>query len=126
MRIGYKIWLDSNGKAFGDGPYRLLRLVDKTGSLHRAAAEMNMSYRKAWLMLNAVEGRLGFSLITRRVGGIAGGGSILTAQAREFLDRYEAFHEEVGQGLQKIYAKHFGSDNSWRPEPTSAPSDTSP
>ncbi len=108
MKLVYKIWLDSDGKAFGDGPYQLLRLVDETGSLHRAAAEMSMSYRKAWLMLKTMEERLGFSLLNRRVGGVAGGGSELTEKAREFLDRYQAFHAEAGEALQKIYVKYFG------------------
>jgi len=108
MKMAYKVWLDSDGKAFGDGPYQLLRLVDKTGSLHKAAAEMSMSYRKAWLMLNSMEHRLGFPLLSRRVGGIAGGGSELTEQARALLDRYEAFHREVEETLQGIYRKYFG------------------
>jgi molybdate transport system regulatory protein len=107
MRIMYKIWLDCDGKAFGDGPYQLLRLVDKTGSLHKAAAEMNMSYRKAWLMLNTMEGRLGFALLDRRVGGVAGGGSLLTEKAREFLDTYAAFRKDVEEDLQALYQKHF-------------------
>ncbi len=107
MKMVYKVWLDSDGKAFGDGPYELLRLVDKTGSLHKAAAEMNMSYRKAWLMLKAMEQRLGFCLLHRHIGGVAGGGSNLTDDARNFLDRYKAFHQEVEETLQKIYVKYF-------------------
>jgi molybdate transport system regulatory protein len=107
MRLAYKVWLDSDGKAFGDGPYRLLRLVEQTGSLHKAASEMNMSYRKAWLMLRAIEERLGFSLVERRVGGVAGGGSMLTERARGFLDQYEAFHREVDEALQGIYRRYF-------------------
>jgi molybdate transport system regulatory protein len=111
MKIVYKIWLDSDGKAFGDGPYELLQLVDKTGSLHKAAAEMNMSYRKAWLMLNAMEKRLGFALLVRRVGGIAGGGSLLTTKGKEFLDRYGAFRSDAEETLQALYRRHF-PDNS--------------
>lgn len=107
MKLAYKIWLDSDGKAFGDGPYSLLRLVDRTGSLHKAASEMTMSYRKAWLMLKTMEERLGFALLERHVGGALGGGSMLTAEAREFLDRYEAFHEEADRALHAIYKKHF-------------------
>jgi molybdate transport system regulatory protein len=93
MRIMYKIWLDCDGKAFGDGPYQLLRLVDKTGSLRKAAAEMNMSYRKAWLMLNTMEERLGFALLDRKVGGVAGGGSV--------------FRKDVEANLQALYQKYF-------------------
>jgi molybdate transport system regulatory protein len=107
MKMVYKVWLDSDGKAFGDGPYQLLRLVDKVGSLHKAAGEMKMSYRKAWLMLNSMENKLGFPLLTRHVGGVSGGGSELTEKAREFLNRYEAFHLEVETTLKDIYQKHF-------------------
>jgi molybdate transport system regulatory protein len=108
MKIGYKIWLDSDGKAFGEGPYQLLRRVQKTGSLHQAALEMKMSYRKAWLLLRTMEERLGFPLLSRRVGGADGGGSEVTTKGEEFMNRYEAFHREVEETLSQIYAKYFG------------------
>jgi molybdate transport system regulatory protein len=41
IRIGYKVWFDNNGKAFGDGPCELLKTLEETHSLHRAAKEMN-------------------------------------------------------------------------------------
>lgn len=108
MKIMYKVWLDSDGKAFGEGPFQLLRGVDRTGSLHQAAIEMKMSYRKAWLMLRAMEKRLGFSLLNRRVGGVAGGGSDLTDEARDFMVKYESFHREIEESLENIYQKYFG------------------
>jgi molybdate transport system regulatory protein len=107
MNIRFKIWLDSDGKAFGEGPYELLRRVESTGSLHRAAADMNMSYRKAWLVLRAIEKRLGFSLLDRKVGGVSGGGSTVTEEARRFMRRYEAFRKESQKALLRIYDKHF-------------------
>jgi molybdate transport system regulatory protein len=108
MKIRYKVWLDCDGKAFGEGPDKLLRRVEVTGSLHRAAADMKMSYRKAWLMLNAIERRLGITLIERRVGGVSGGGSRLTQEAHDFMKRYEAFRDEIEEALDLIYEKHFG------------------
>ena len=108
MKIMYKVWLDCDGKAFGEGPDRLLQRVETTGSLHKAAAEMKMSYRKAWLMLRAMEQRLGFTLLERKVGGVSGGGSQLTPAAREIMKRYEAFRKEVEGALQEIYTRHFG------------------
>ena len=108
MKIMYKVWLDCDGKAFGEGPDRLLQRVETTGSLHKAAAEMKMSYRKAWLMLRAMEQRLGFALLERKVGGVSGGGSQLTPAAREIMKRYEAFRKEVEGALQEIYTRHFG------------------
>jgi len=108
LKIAYKVWLDCNGKAFGEGPDRLLQRVEATGSLHRAAADMKMSYRKAWLMLKTMERRLGFALLERKVGGVSGGGSRLTPEARAFMKRYEAFRQEVEGSLREIYHKHFG------------------
>jgi len=67
-----------------------------------------MSYRKAWLMLKTMERRLGFVLLERKVGGVSGGGSRLTPEARLFMKRYEAFRREVEGSLQEIYRKHFG------------------
>lgn len=108
MKIMYRVWLDCDGKAFGEGPDRLLQKVETTGSLHKAAAELNMSYRKAWLMLQAIEKRLGFPLLERKTGGAYGGGSRLTPEARDLMKRYEAFRQEIEEKLQTIWAKHFG------------------
>jgi molybdate transport system regulatory protein len=107
MRVVYRVWLDNNGKAFGEGPYRLLKGVEKSGSLHQAAMEMKMSYRKAWLMLKTCEERLGLTLLERKTGGTSGGGSHLTAKGQEFIKRYERFRQDVRKGLERIYEKHF-------------------
>jgi molybdate transport system regulatory protein len=43
MRLIYKIWLEKNqGRAFGEGPYRLLKGVISTGSLMQSASGMGM------------------------------------------------------------------------------------
>ena len=49
MQAVTKIYfLNDNGeKFFGEGPCRLLRLVEQTGSLRAAAAAMEMAYSKA-------------------------------------------------------------------------------
>ncbi|MGB9630110.1 MAG: winged helix-turn-helix domain-containing protein [Thermodesulfobacteriota bacterium] len=108
MKIAYKVWLDNNGKAFGEGPYRLLRNVERTGSLWKAAAEIGMSYSKAWRLMRNLEERLNFPLLERRTGGAFGGGSLITPKARDLLQRYEKFRKDVQGALEKIYKKHFG------------------
>ncbi len=109
MKIGFKIWLDQNGKAFGDGPDELLRLVERRRSLHQAALQMNMSYSKAWRLIHTMEERLGFPLLERKVGGKFGGGSKITPEGRDLMNRYERFRKEIEKTVQKIYLKHFGS-----------------
>lgn len=107
MKVVYRVWLDNNGKVFGEGPYRLLKGVERLGSLHKAAMEMKMSYRKAWLTVNACEERLGFALIDRQTGGASGGGSHLTVKGKNFVKRYEEFRGETNKAIERIYRKHF-------------------
>ena len=107
MKISYKIWLDHHGKAFGDGPYELLRRVEKTKSLHQAANQMGMAYSKAWRLIRTLEQRLGFPLIERKVGGLFGGGSQITPKAKELMNLYGRFRKEVGEAIRKINQRHF-------------------
>jgi len=107
MKVVYKVWLDNEGKAFGEGPYELLRYVEETGSLHQAAIQMHMSYRKAWLTIRASEKRLGFALLERTVGGASGGGSQLTPSGRRFIRKYERFRKDVSKVLAKVFDRHF-------------------
>jgi molybdate transport system regulatory protein len=107
MKVAYKVWLDNNGKAFGEGPYRLLKGVEKTGSLRQAAIDMGMSYRKAWLTLHAAEEKLGFSLLERTIGGPSGGGSQITTAGADIIRNYESFRDEVRNSLEKLYDKYF-------------------
>jgi molybdate transport system regulatory protein len=108
MKVAYKIWLEEDGKAFGEGPYHLLKGVEKTGSLHQAAIEMDMSYRKAWVTINACEKRLGFALLDRKIGGHSGGGSGVTDEGKAFIARYELFRKELDATIESTFLKFFG------------------
>ena len=70
------------GKSFGKGPCILLKTIDKLGSLNKAAKELNMSYSKAWSIINRAERVLGYSLLETVTGGADGGGSYLTPKAK--------------------------------------------
>jgi molybdate transport system regulatory protein len=109
MKVVCKIWLDHNGKAFGEGPYELLKRVERTNSLHAAAHQMDMSYSKAWKLIQSMEKRLGFSLLDRKVGGLSGGGSRVTLKGKELMRRYAQFEKEARKAIEKAYQKHFGS-----------------
>jgi len=108
MKAVCKIWLDNYGKAFGEGPYELLKRVEKTNSLHEAALQMGMSYSKAWKLIQMMEKRLGFILLDKKIGGLSGGGSHVTPEGEEFLKRYERFKKEAAEAVEKVYRKHFG------------------
>jgi molybdate transport system regulatory protein len=107
MKVAYRVWLVSGGKAFGKGPYDLLKGIEKTGSLRQSAMSMGMSYRKAWGLLKDCEKQLGFALIERRVGGASGGYSKITAEGHTFLRGYETFCSEVKESIERIFQKNM-------------------
>jgi molybdate transport system regulatory protein len=107
VQLKYKLWLDYRGRAFGDGPARLLAGVEQSGSLRKAAQELGMSYNKAWRILHAAEQRLGFPLLDRSVGGSLGGGSNITPEARDLMIRYQAVAAEVDEVLTQVFQRHF-------------------
>ena len=102
------LFTDDNGiKFFGEGPCRLLRYVEKTGSLRAAAMEMEMAYSKASKILKQAENNLGFPLTTRSAGGKDGGGSTLTPQGKQLLRQYEAYRDACVKANQALYRQFF-------------------
>ncbi len=102
------VFVDENDqKFFGKGPCQLLRLVEQTGSLRAAAAAMGMAYTKALKLLKNAEDGLGFVLTERTAGGRSGGGSCLTRQGKEWIDRYEAYCNACIQANSRLYETFF-------------------
>ena len=96
LQVRSKVWLEIDGEpVLGQGREQLLRLIQATGSINAAAKEMGIPYRKAWTYLDAMERRLGYSLVSRRKGGVGGGTSLLTPEALLLLEGFDALQEGV-------------------------------
>ena len=104
----YKIWLEKDGKIFGEGPYRLLKGIQDSGSLNTSAKAMKMSYSQAYKLIKNIEKRLGFSLIISQTGGSGGGGSVLTKEALELMEKYRAFEKDCREAIHATFDKYFG------------------
>ena len=92
------IRIDFEGaEAFGPGKARLLELIDEHGSIRSAAAAMSMSYRHAWLLLQAVEDTFGAPVITTATGGAKGGGAKLTELGKSVVARYRAIETQAAK-----------------------------
>ena len=104
MAIKSKLWIEVEGEpVFGRGRRFLLEAIDSLGSINSAAKKVDISFRKAWSHINAMEERLGIKLVERQTGGKNGGGATLTSDARKFLKKYEALEK----GIQEIVDKRF-------------------
>jgi molybdate transport system regulatory protein len=97
-RLTIRIDFD-DGSGLGPGKVRLLELVDSTGSIRKAAAELGMSYRKAWLLLQALKGTFGTPLVQTASGGRSGGGTTLTPAGRDVVVRYRRLERTAGRAV---------------------------
>ena len=112
------LFLDEAGeKFFWEGPCRLLHAVEKTGSLRAAAQAMGMAYTKALKILRRAEQALGFAMTTRAAGGREGGGSRLTPQGKEWLQRYEAYRDACLAADRRLYLEFFPGERQTAPDP---------
>jgi molybdate transport system regulatory protein len=112
MKPEMRVYLmdDENRKFFGEGPYRLLRAVEETGSLRAAAGTMDMAYTRALKMLRHAEQAVGAPLTTRSTGGKDGGGSRLTPEGKELLTKYESYRDQCAEANRRIYHQIFSAE----------------
>lgn len=109
MEIRSKLWIEIKGEpVFGNGRRRLLEAIERYGSINRAAREINVSYRKAWSYIKAMEERLCIPLVERRAGGRHGGGATLTEDARAFIEKYEQLETGIQEIVDARFAEIFG------------------
>ena len=74
--------------AVGPGKIALLEAIDSTGSITAAAKFLDMSYRRAWLLLDEMNRSLRHPAVDSAKGGQHGGGSALTDEGRRMIDLY--------------------------------------
>ena len=69
----------------GPGKADLLQGVRETGSIAAAGRRMGMSYKRAWRLMETMNGYFGEPLAIASKGGKAGGGALLTPQGEKVL-----------------------------------------
>lgn len=104
LKINFRIWFykDTN-KLLGKGRIELLELIQKTGSISKAAKVMEMSYRQAWQMVEEMNERAESPLVEKQLGGKSGGGATLTILGRKYI---KAFHE-MNLKVEKFITKEL-------------------
>ena len=77
-----------NGAYMGPGRADLLQGIAETGSIAAAGRRMDMSYRRAWLLVEALQQEFGGAMVTTVIGGKRGGGAQLTPLGQSVLQQY--------------------------------------
>jgi molybdate transport system regulatory protein len=104
LQIRSKIWIERGGDVvLSEWRVELLEAIEANGSLSRAAEALDVPYRTAWERVKATEAELGMRLLESESGGADGGGSRLTAEARDVCRRFR----RVSSGIQEVVSRRF-------------------
>ena len=92
--LSLRIQLDPEGR-IGPGKIALLENIATHGSISAAGRAMEMSYRRAWMLVDEMNRALQHPVIDTATGGSHGGGAALTATGREVVARYQAIERSA-------------------------------
>src|SRR5665213_3294393 len=73
-------------RVLGPGKIRLLEAIRKTGSISQAGRSLDMSYRRAWLLVDDLNRSFREPVVTKQPGGANGGGAALTDFGIELIE----------------------------------------
>lgn len=77
-----------DGAMMGPGKAELLARIRETGSIAAAGRQMEMSYKRAWSLVEEMNAAFADPLVARVRGGQGGGGAQLTEAGGEVLALY--------------------------------------
>jgi molybdate transport system regulatory protein len=102
IKVNGSLWLESaSGHFFGPGPVELLERIAESGSISVAAKEMNMSYKKAWALVNTLNEHTVNPVVIPQAGGKKGGGSTITAEALELIAYHRLLRQRFAAFLEQ-------------------------
>lgn len=102
LKLQIRILLEQN-IAFGPGKADLLEAIERTGSISQAAKSMNMSYRRAWQLVDTMNQCFETALVETQTGGTHGGGAAVTALGQKVLEQYRQMEINARQALENNY-----------------------
>ncbi|WP_248722673.1 winged helix-turn-helix domain-containing protein [Seonamhaeicola sp. ML3] len=106
-KIKSRIWIESdNNVLLGEGRVHLLKAIQETGSLSKAAKSLNISYKKAWQLLDSVNKSAKKPVTINSIGGKGGGGAELTEYGHSLISAFDEINKNcwafLDDQLQKI------------------------
>ena len=94
-KIKSRIWIEAGDNVLvGEGRIKLLKAIDATGSLSKAAKSLKMSYRKAWLLVDSINKSSEQPIVDSSVGGVNGGGTIVTEYGKAIIAAFEKINKD--------------------------------
>ncbi len=79
--------------AMGPGKADLLDAIEREGSISAAGRALGMSYRRTWMLVDAMNRCWDSPLVETLAGGSHGGGARVTPQGKAVLTQYRALQD---------------------------------
>jgi molybdate transport system regulatory protein len=90
-----RLWITGGrGGYLGVGKVQLLEAIAEKGSISQAAKALGMSYKRAWQLVEELNGLGDSPMVVTETGGAHGGGARLTPRGEHAIKLYRAFEAE--------------------------------
>ena len=112
MTLRGRVWVEIGAlAAMTEAGADLLEQIAACGSLSEAARRLRFSYRRAWMLVNAMNKRWPSPLVTTATGGKRGGGTRITERGELALRSYRELQlqlEHLLDGASDSFARATG------------------
>ena len=98
--LSVRIDLDDRER-IGPGKIQLLEKIDEFGSISAAGRAMDMSYKRAWDLVDEINRICRQAAVERQTGGKNGGGAVLTAFGTSLVTRYRKIERDAASAVRK-------------------------
>lgn len=102
-QLSIRIDFASDGR-IGPGKISLLEQIDALGSISAAGRALNMSYKRAWDLVEEMT-RICGVVVARQTGGRDGGGSVLTPLGVSLVERYRRIEKAATAAVREDLVK---------------------
>jgi molybdate transport system regulatory protein len=98
--LSVRIDLDTEGR-IGPGKIQLLENIQACGSISAAGRAMDMSYKRAWDLVDEINRICKRAAVERQTGGKNGGGASLTLFGASLVARYRKIERAAASAVRK-------------------------
>ena len=102
-QLSLRIDLDGEDR-IGPGKIELLEQIREQGSISGAGRAMDMSYKRAWDLVDEINRICGHPAVEPQAGGKNGGGAMLTPFGEKLVARYRKIERDAARAVHKDLA----------------------
>jgi len=109
------LWIEGkDGTFLGYGRVALLERIREYGSITKAAKALEISYRRAWVLIDSMNQQVPKPYVVTSAGGKKGGGTVVTPEGEKAITVFWKIHGNFQKFIKKqdaaVRSLHEGTD----------------